>query len=103
MIPTIAPGETVVAEPVRAGELRQGDVVLFMIDGRLIAHRLVGIKSDGRGSASFVMRGDNLDRADMPVHASAILGKLVCVERFWWKVPLSDADALPGRPIAEAA
>jgi hypothetical protein len=103
MFPTIVPGENVVAEPVRAADLRTGDVVLFMIEGRLRAHRLVGIESDSRSSAKFVMRGDNLDLCDLPVDASAILGKLVCVERLWWKVPLSAPAPAAVAAYAQAA
>lgn len=90
MEPTIGSGETVTACPAGPADLRIGDVAVYTMDDRLIAHRVVGVTGDGKGCQTFIMRGDNLDLCDWPVRSSAIVGKLVRVEGFWRQRDLSD-------------
>jgi len=79
MLPAIPPGSMVVVEPVEAHLLEKGDVVLSNGAGRLIAHRIEAVHADRRGVLKFVLRGDNLPHCDLPVTASAILGRVRCV------------------------
>jgi hypothetical protein len=79
MWPAIPPGSTVVVEPVAAHLLNRGDVVLSNGPGRLIAHRIEAVHADRRGVLKFVLRGDNLAESDLPVTATAILGRVTCV------------------------
>ncbi len=95
MLPAISPGENVTASPAGAADVHEGDIVLYMADGRLRAHRLIAVEKDSQGRPSFIMRGDNLRTCDWPVSGAAILGKLVCVERFWFKVPLTAPTYAP--------
>lgn len=79
MLPAIPPGSLVVVEPVEAHALGRGDIVLSNGAGRLIAHRIERVHAVRRGALKFVLRGDNLPQCDLPVAASAILGRVRCV------------------------
>lgn len=81
MNPTILDGETVVVEPVRACEVRRGDIILYLWESRVVAHRVVSVKGSDEASRFFILRGDALRSCDEPVHAEQILGRVVAVER----------------------
>ena len=69
MLPTLAPGDIVLVRPCRS--LRPGDVVTFVLAGRLITHRLVRVTDEG-----LVCRGDNRLRPDPRVAADALIGRV---------------------------
>jgi signal peptidase I len=79
MLPAIPPGSLVMVEPTAPDLLKRGDVVLSNGAGRLIAHRIDEVQGDRQGELKFVLRGDNLPRCDLPVAASAILGRVSCL------------------------
>ena len=98
MYPTIMANETIVIEPIDPETVRMGDIILYRTNGRLIAHRVVGINvSSGNSSSShsdfgtqssthtphhlFTFRGDASPSCDAPVAADQILGKVVAIER----------------------
>lgn len=105
MEPTICDGEAITVEPVLASRVRRGDIVLYEMDNRVIAHRVVRIiksapirliqgfrnlsekatGSSGKGCSvrplAFVVRGDAFKMCDELVKAHQILGRVVCVER----------------------
>jgi hypothetical protein len=98
MFPTIMANETIVVEPIDPGTVRMGDIILYRTNGRLIAHRVVGINvplDDGSSSRSdpeaqssglsphclFILRGDASPACDAPVKAGQILGKVVSIQR----------------------
>ena len=80
MQPAIHPRDIVVVAGCRIDDLRPRDVVLFVRDGRLVAHRLieVGIRA---GRRVLVTRGDAIWTADAPVDAGDLLGRVVAVGR----------------------
>ena len=98
MFPTIMANETIMVEPIEPETVRTGDIILYRTNGRLIAHRVVGINmfSDNRSSSHsefgpqsstlsplhfFTFRGDACLSCDRPVKAGQILGKVVSIER----------------------
>lgn len=98
MFPTIIANETIVVEPIDPGTVRVGDIILYRTNGRIIAHRVVGINvhfDDGSSTRSdlaaqssvrsphclFILRGDASPACDAPVNAGQILGKVVSIER----------------------
>jgi hypothetical protein len=98
MFPTIMANEAIMVEPIDPETVRMGDILLYRTNGRLIAHRVVGINmfSDNRSSSHsdfdiqpstlspnhfFTFRGDACLSCDMPVKAGQILGKVVSIER----------------------
>ena len=110
MFPTIMANETIIVEPIEAGTVKLGDIILYRTHGRLIAHRVICIKkrvdpayhhihpnfegcplivefSASKGMQSpdevlhFVLRGDASTTCDDPVRVEQILGKVVSIER----------------------
>lgn len=81
MHPTIRDGETVTVEPVCAESVRRGDILLYRNESRVIAHRVVGIRSAENSGLIFTLRGDSLAACDAPIGAEQILGRIVSVER----------------------
>ena len=98
MFPTIMANETIMVEPIEPATVQMGDILLYRTNGRLIAHRVVGMyrpasndslpvsDPDGRTSILrhhwfFIFRGDACTICDEPVPAAQILGKVVSVER----------------------
>jgi hypothetical protein len=84
MAPTIADGETVLAEPIDAGTVRLGDVVLCDLGARLVAHRLV--RKDvitAHGTTTYVLRvrGDAPGAGVDQIAGRHVLGRLRAVER----------------------
>jgi hypothetical protein len=45
MYPTIREGETITVHPVEPCNVKPGDILLYLVDKRVIAHRLVSIES----------------------------------------------------------
>jgi signal peptidase I len=75
MRPAIRHGDLLRVEPVDWRTLRPGDVVLFRLGGRLLAHRVV--RADG---TKLVTRGDRSPREDPPVTADQVLGRVAGTE-----------------------
>ncbi len=73
MLPLLQEGDMVVIEAAGPGELRRGDVILFREEGRLIVHRLVGVKTAG-GQKVFCQKGDNLSGWSW-ISGDAIIGR----------------------------
>ncbi len=75
MLPALWPGDILVVRGA-ADAPAAGDVVLFLRDGRLFAHRVVRITQ-----TELITRGDALADRDPPVRASEVLGLVVEVIR----------------------
>ena len=76
MLPAIRPGDIVMVRRGLPAEASSGDVVLFVRDARLFAHRVV----ERRGSF-LVTRGDAVPAADPPVQPHEFLGFVVSTQR----------------------
>jgi len=46
MYPTIMANETILVEPIDPGTVRRGDIILYRTNGRVIAHRVIGIEKE---------------------------------------------------------
>lgn len=55
--------------------LREGDILAFRREGRLVVHRLFAIT--GGEPVRYVCKGDGNDQCDEPVEAAAIVGRVV--------------------------
>ncbi|MBM4148992.1 MAG: hypothetical protein FJ224_08100 [Lentisphaerae bacterium] len=75
MAPLIRDRSLVACMPVVPGELRPGDIIVFRREGRLVAHRIIGIRT---GSAGQELRekGDNTFRGRW-IPASSVTGRAV--------------------------
>jgi signal peptidase I len=76
MAPAIRPGDLLSVEPADPAELSPGEIVVFAREGRLIAHRLVGI-----GNGFLLTRGDRARRNDSPVSGAELVGRVTGIER----------------------
>ena len=99
MHPTIKEGETIRVEPIAPFDIKRGDILLYIVGRKVIAHRVVSIKSEKNDPTShssanfatnskalnpqliFILRGDASLTCDDPVEAHQILGKVVSVEK----------------------
>ena len=73
MLPALWPGDVVEIEGCSVSDLRPGEIVLALREGRLFLHRLIApCKPDG-----FQLRGDSVPRSDPDYPPEALLGRLV--------------------------
>jgi len=71
MLPALWPGDVVEITSCALAEVRPGEIVLALRDGRLFLHRLVSAKANG-----FVLRGDSMPGCDPLFPNEALLGRL---------------------------
>jgi len=79
MVPAIHDGDRVLVAHGCAG-VRRGDVLVFRLDGLLIAHRVLCIK-DGADGKKFVTKGDNAGQVDPHLSPREIVGQVLAIER----------------------
>ena len=89
MLPSLWPGDVLTVQAMPGESLEPGDIVLYEREARLYAHRMLRRTTSANGE-SMVVRGDSMPRADRPVLAQEVLGKVKLVER--------DGHVLPGIP-----
>jgi signal peptidase I len=80
MLPSIWPGDILDIGRVHAAELSPGDIVVFAREQRLVVHRVVGM-SRLKDEIVLTTRGDRSPRADGPVPAREVLGKVRSIQR----------------------
>jgi signal peptidase I len=80
MEPAIRARDILVIAGCTIDDLRPRDVVLFVRDGRLFAHRVLEIDVRS-GRRVLRTRGDAIWNADAPVDAAAVLGRVLKVGR----------------------
>lgn len=72
MLPALWPGDVVEIESCRLEDVRSGEIVLALREGRLFLHRVVGACTED----GFKMRGDSMPGPDPAYAAEALLGRL---------------------------
>src|SRR6266852_987524 len=81
MEPAIMTGDIAVVGPVKAGQLKIGDVITFRTPANpevVVTHRLVMLETDPAGHLMFQTKGDANDIVDqVQVEQSALLGRVV--------------------------
>ena len=78
MLPAIRPGDTLLIEAANDAEVASGEVVLFLREQRLFAHRAVG---RNHADLRIITRGDAIRRADRPLNQAELLGKVTLIWR----------------------
>jgi hypothetical protein len=91
MHPTIKEGETITVVPISSFDIKRGDILLYLVGRKVVAHRVVRIKREKSNFAThskelnlqlvFILRGDASATSDDPVEVQQVLGKVVFVER----------------------
>jgi signal peptidase I len=85
MVPAMLPGDLVSIRSASVDEISVGQVVLFLQNGRLFVHRVVGrnrVSPAGDPEEHYLItRGDRLRHDDPPVFSREVLGRVVSIER----------------------
>lgn len=82
MEPAILDGESILVRPLQPSDLACGVVVLCHAGGRLLAHRIVGVRHDAAGAVSHVVtQGDAVSDPDLETDAGSVLGCVIAVTR----------------------
>ena len=97
MVPALWPGDELLVRALGLAEPSPGDLLLFVHDGRLCTHRLVG-QVEEAGAPRLITRGDAALRCDPPKSSEEILGAVVSVFRDGHQVPI--ASSRPGRLLS---
>lgn len=79
MLPLIQTGDEVLVEHGHAN-IRRGDVIIFLHQEKMVAHRLLRICEDG-SITTFIAKGDNVSYIDPPVSVSQVVGRILKIKR----------------------
>jgi len=77
MLPALWPGDVVEIASCSPEDVRPGEIVLALRDGRLFLHRFVGRFNDPCKPNGFLLRGDSMPGPDPRFPPGAMLGRLV--------------------------
>jgi len=75
MLPTVFPGDTLMVERVSPVQVCVGDVVVAGREGKLCAHRVIGMSNELE-SRQWITQGDAVPIPDRPVLANELLGRV---------------------------
>jgi hypothetical protein len=96
MLPAVWPGDILSVRRHDGVEPLPGDIILYGRGGKLIAHRVVEIRSQESGARgqeqspithqpspmlTLVTRGDNVGCNDPPISSNEMLGRVIAIER----------------------
>lgn len=79
MLPLIQNGDVVLVAHGKSG-VRRGDIIVFMQNNQMVAHRVLRAGTGG-SSATFLAKGDNNPYFDPPVTVDRIVGRVLKIER----------------------
>jgi len=77
MLPALWPGDVVEIASCSPEDVRPGEIVLALREGRLFLHRFVGRFNDPCEPSGFLLRGDSMPGPDPRFPPGAMLGRLV--------------------------
>jgi hypothetical protein len=86
MFPAIPRGSVIWVEPVKLEDLQRGDVILYRVRDRMVAHRLVR-QELVHGRIKLIIRGDAFPRTALEeVEPSQVLGRVAAIRWGRWQV-----------------
>jgi len=80
MFPALRPGDVGLVEKCTVEDLQVGDIVVFKVNNKLIAHRLINIKIHN-DTPFYIAKGDKNYHLDKPFKGDALVGKLSSFQR----------------------
>ena len=92
MLPGVRPEDVLLIRHCRIEEAGRGDIVLYIRQRRLFAHRVISWSG-----ARLVTQGDGVAEPDLPVTANELLGKVVRVMRRGKTICHESKPTLPAR------
>jgi signal peptidase I len=93
MVPSILPGDLISVQRTDLSEISPGEIVLYLRDGRLFAHRVVA-RAGSHDHPRLITRGDRLSYTDPLVSSLELLGRVTSIQY---------ADGRGHRPVRPAA
>ena len=78
MLPLLRDGQSVTVDTSPAREVRPGDIILFLNADRLVAHRVLAVRS-ASGSRRYIEKGDNQLAFGMVNHEE-VLGTITAID-----------------------
>ncbi len=69
MFPTICSGSLIRVHPIKSGNIRRGNIIVFVQSDTLVAHRIVSTTDN-----SVITQGDSVLRPDQAIPFSQIVG-----------------------------
>ena len=82
MGPWLVPGDLLVVRRVAPRSVRRGNVVVFLRNGLLIAHRVISVLGAGpTGELNWKTKGDSAEQPDPPVFEKELVGRVTSIER----------------------
>ena len=88
MYPTIREGDVLTVAPIAPNLVHRGDILLYRLEGGVVAHRLDRIDRGHADRSYYTFRSDTWGSWDEPVLAEQILGKVVSVARSGRSIPV---------------
>jgi len=101
MFPFLRKGDLLTVEPVLIETIKRGDVVVFELEEKWIAHRVVKIRNGAKG-LEFLLRGDTCIALDPVVDKENFIGSVQVFTRKNSKKKLSKGVLNTWRKIIEA-
>lgn len=95
MLPAVQPDDLLLVRQCRSEAAGPGDIVLYIRQSRLFAHRVVSCTG-----AHLVTQGDGMAQPDLPVTADELLGRVMLVVRRGKTVRSALKPTLPARMAA---
>jgi signal peptidase I len=84
MHPVLKIGDKIKIKKASLKDLICGDIVIYKLNGRLIAHRFLYLKDE----KSFICRGDNISIIDQPVANDSLIGKVTSIANKNYRINL---------------
>lgn len=101
MLPSVWPGDTLMIERANLIAVSEGEIVLFVRDRRLFAHRVMA-SSYRDGGLQLVTKGDAMPTSDSPISDPELLGKVSRIVRNGRSIAPSRSLRLSERVVAAA-
>jgi len=95
MLPAVRPEDVLLIRHCRIDEAGPGDIVLYIRQRRLFAHRVIS-----RSGPRLVTQGDGIGEPDLPLTANELLGKVIRVMRRGRTIRHESRPNLPARIAA---
>lgn len=95
MLPSFWPNDTIVARPLAPASPSIGQIIVFVRDGRLVAHRIASIIERDATVISLITRGDALTASDPPIGLGDVLGIVVSIVRDGREITIPSPTFVP--------
>ncbi len=93
MLPLLWPGDVIIIDPIDIEQIAIGDIVVFKLDNRLVAHRLISISSNNNSKFLFT-KGDSNLKKDEPISAELLIGVVRNVVKNELFIPINQRKSL---------